>query len=191
MAQDVTPAPRTGLSRGLKAFIALDVVLVLAFIAVLASVLAGRGGPEPEAGSTATATATPQAETTPEPTAPAEPETPQNLTDFVLPSGNIVCTMSETAATCTILEFSYEPPPPPEGCPGPVGSTLTVNAEGAGFVCPQAEPVPAAETTPVLEYGEGSTLGDITCLSSQNGVFCRHDPSGAGFSLARAGTQLF
>lgn len=38
-----------------------------------------------------------------------------------------------------------------------------------------------------LAYGESVTEGDFTCTSEQDGMYCRHDPSGNGFSLARAG----
>ncbi len=51
-------------------------------------------------------------------------------------------------------------------------------------------PVPAAPGTPVLEYGETTTSGDFTCDSATSGVTCRHDPTGAGFTLARAGHQI-
>lgn len=191
-------ASRRRLGPGLTAFLVLDVVLVVVFLALLGLRTAGVGWPQTSGGTVAepgTPAPEPTAaepETTPEPSAPAEPTDRAALTGFVLPSGNIVCSMTEGSATCTILEFAYASPPTPEGCPGPIGGTLTVTAEeGAGFVCPAPEPAPVPEGTPVLEYGGGSTVGEMTCLSSTNGVFCRHDPSGAGFSLARAGARFF
>src|SRR5690606_28575339 len=121
-----------------------------------------------------------------------EPEETEALTDFVLPSGNIYCSMTETSATCTILSFTYEPPPLPEGCTGTAGAVLSVTAgEAPTFPCVEEAPSGPPADAPELDYGEGSTIGEMTCLSSRNGVFCRHDPSGRGFSVARAGHQFF
>lgn len=188
---DVSAAPRTGgLSRGLRAFLVVDVILVLTFLGIL--VAQGLGGTqEPEAAPPAVTT-DPEPETSPGGSAPASPDASESLSVFVLPSGNIWCSMDGTTATCTILEFSYDAPEVPEGCTGTVGHVLQVTAgEEAGFACVEGEvPGPPADA-PVLEYGEGSTVGEMTCLSSRNGAFCRHNPSGAGFSLARAGTQFF
>ena len=44
---------------------------------------------------------------------------------------------------------------------------------------------------PELAYGEASEIGEMTCQSSRNGAFCRHNPSGAGFSVARSGYTRF
>ena len=188
----VPAVPRRRRSTAFRVLLVLDALLVLGFLVLLGTTLAGGdegSTPDPAAEPTATATAEP--ETTPEDSAPADPAQTQNLAGFVLPSGNIHCAMTESTATCTILEYSFTPPAPPEGC-GTLGGTLTVDAAaGASFVCADTPaPAPAAGT-PVLEYGGGSTVGEMTCLSSQNGVFCRHNPTGAGFSLARAGTQIF
>lgn len=184
-----TGVARRGLGPGLTTFLVVDVILVVTFVILLVmSQSGGRGGAEAQD----PAETSPAAEETPEASAPAEPEESEALPAFVLPSGNIWCEMTDTAATCTILEFSFTPPEVPEGCAGTVGNVLTVTAgEDAGFACMEGPPVPPPAGTPVLDYGAGSTIGDMTCLSSQNGVFCRHNPTGTGFSLARAGTQFF
>jgi hypothetical protein len=182
---------RRALSPGLTTFLVVDVILVLTFLVLLVMSLANQGaGASPAAAVSPSASAEP--ETEPDQSAPAEPEQTAALTDFVLPSGNIYCSMTETTATCTILSFSYAAPPLPEGCTGTVGNVLNITAGAqATFPCVESPPTGPAEGTPVLDYGEGSTIGEMTCLSSTNGVFCRHDPSGKGFSLARAGTQFF
>ena len=184
-------APPRRRSRAFRALLAIDAVLVLAFLVLLATTLTGGDGAPQEPAAAPSTVATAEPETTPEASAPAEPDVPEELAAFVLPSGNIHCAMTASTATCTILEYGFTPPAPPEGCAA-LGGTLTVDAAaGASFVCADT-PVPApAAGTPVLDYGGGSTVGEMTCLSSQNGVFCRHNPTGAGFSLARAGTQLF
>lgn len=172
-------------------FLVVDVILVVTFLVLLVMTLANRGTGDGQAAGGPTTTS-PTAEESPEQSAPPDPEESQSLPAFVLPSGNIHCTMTQDTATCTILEFSYPAPEPPQGCTGTAGNVLTVSADGdAGFACVEAPVGPPAEGTPVLDYGEGSSVGEMTCLSSRNGVFCRHDPSGKGFSLARAGTQLF
>lgn len=183
---------RRGLGPGLTTFLVVDVILVLTFVVLMVISRGGTSPGDPVVGATPEVSGPAvEPETTPDASAPAETEAAQALPAFVLPSGNIWCTMSDAEATCTILSYSYPTPDPPEGCAGTAGNLLTVTAEGAGFACmagPAAEP-PAG--TPELTYGAGSTIGEMTCLSSRNGVFCRHNPSGAGFSLARAGTQFF
>ncbi|WP_225754025.1 DUF6636 domain-containing protein [Actinotalea sp. Marseille-Q4924] len=183
------PARRLG--PGLTAFLVVDVILVLAFLVVLGTTLAGRDSAEPEPVAQPTQAA-PEPETSPEESPQEEAEEVGEVRAFVLPSGNIHCTMDEASATCTILSFSYERPAPPEGCAGQVGNVLAVDAEGnAGFTCQEGEPSGPAEGTPVLEYGEQTTVGAMTCASSTNGVLCRHNESGAGFSVARAGYLFF
>ncbi len=182
---------RLGLGPGLTTFLVVDVILVVTFVVLLVMSQAG-GGERPAAEEPAPVETSAQPETTPEASAPEEPEESEALPAFVLPSGNIWCAMSDTSATCTILEFSFTPPDVPEGCAGTVGNVLTVTAgEDAGFTCLEGSAPAAPAGTPVLDYGGGSTIGEMTCLSSQNGVFCRHNPTGTGFSLARAGAQFF
>lgn len=178
---------------GFTTFLVVDAILVLTFVVLLVMHLvnSSAGGP-PAAGGPATetsATPTEEPETTPEPTAPTAPAESAALAEFVLPSGNIWCSMTETSATCTIGSFSYTPPEAPAGCTGVVGPVLTVTAEeGASMPCvPEAPPRPDA---PVLEYGQASTVGDMTCHSSRNGATCRHNPTGEGFSVARAGYTI-
>lgn len=174
---------------GMTTFLVVDAILVLTFLVLLVMHLVnGSGAPAgPAAGSTGTTPSSVAPETTPEPTAPSAPADNQGLSEFVLPSGNIWCSMTETSATCTIGQFSFAPPTPPPGCTGIVGPVFTVTAaDGAEQPCvPEVPPRP--EGAPVLEYGQASTIGEMTCYSSRNGATCRHDPTGEGFSVARAG----
>ncbi|EYR64534.1 hypothetical protein N866_09095 [Actinotalea ferrariae CF5-4] len=191
MSTTTAARPARRLGPGLTAFLVVDVLLVLAFLVVLGTTLAGRdAGAAPE--GPAAAPAAPEPETTPEESPGEDSQEVGEVRAFVLPSGNIHCAMDEGSATCTILAFSYERPAPPEGCAGQAGNVLTVDAAGtAGFACQEGEPAAAAEGTPVLEYGEQTTVGAMTCASSTNGVLCRHNESGAGFSVARAGYLFF
>ena len=82
------------------------------------------------------------------------------------------------------------PPTPTAACTGTVGSVFSVTAaEGATLPCVDAVP-PRPDGATVLEYGQASTIGEMTCLSSRNGATCRHNPTGAGFSVAKAGYTI-
>ncbi|WP_372593157.1 hypothetical protein [Actinotalea sp.] len=189
MAVQVPERERAPLSPGMTTFIVVDVILVLTFLALLA--LLGTGGsqvPTP----VASASTTDGPETTPDSSAPTAPTDAETLTSFVLPSGNIWCSMTETTAACTILQYTFTPPAVPEGCDGTVGNVLQVTAgEEAALACVVGEPQRAPAGTITLEYGQASTVGEMTCHSSTNGATCRHNPSGAGFSVARGGYTLF
>ncbi len=185
----VRPA-RRGLGPGMTAFVVVDVLLVLAALVALTLYLSdGRTGGDPAAGESpgagSTGTTAPGDGRSPTTDASSGPGT------FALPSGNIACEITGEAASCTIADSTAEAVPV-EGCAAPAGQLVRVTADGAETPCPRgALPGPAAAGTPVLEYGESTTVGDFTCTSSTSGVTCRHDPSGAGFSLARAGHRLF
>ena len=174
---------------GLTTFLVVDAILVVTFLVLLLMHLVGSGdGPStpPAAGATS-ASPSVAPETTPEATSPSAPAANQGLAEFVLPSGNIWCSTTETSATCAIGQYSFAAPTPPPGCTGVIGPVFTVTAaDGAAQPCvPEVPPRPA--DAPVLEYGQASTIGEMTCYSSRNGATCRHDPTGEGFSVARAG----
>jgi hypothetical protein len=178
---------------GLTTFLVIDAILVLTFVVLLVMHLANTPGATPAppaAATTPTPSATEQPETTPEVTVPVAPPENAALTEFTLPSGNIWCSMDETSATCVIGQFSFTPPTPPPDCTGTVGPVLTVTAdEGAFLPCVDQVP-PRPADAPVLDYGQASTIGEMTCHSSRNGATCRHDPTGEGFSVARAGYTI-
>lgn len=197
VVHSTAPAPERGggrraLSPGMTTFVVVDVILVLTFLALLTMSLMADGGDGDGPTGAGQTSAAPEPETDPQESAPAEPETAQAVAEFQLPSGNIFCSMTDTSATCTILTFSYTPPELPAGCTGTVGNVLTVTAaDGASMPCVTTPPSGAVAGTPVLEYGEASTVGEMTCQSSPNGVYCQHDPTGKGFSVAKAGYRLF
>lgn len=195
---DQSPAPAPGrrtlgtLSPRMTAFVVADALLLLAFLVVLALFLSGSiggsasSGDEPSAATTTGAGGT----TTSSPSPSGTPDG-EGATKFALPSGNIACEITADAATCTIAS-SKATPPVDATCAGVIGLELTVTAKGAKMPCVEgALPGVAAKGTPILEYGQSKTAGDFTCTSSSTGVTCRHDPSGKGFQLARAGSKLF
>lgn len=184
-----------GLGPGWATFVVVDAILILTFLVLLVMqlVTSSPGGGASASAPATTTSAPPQdePETTPEPTAPAAPDENQALAEFILPSGNIWCSMTETSATCTIGSFTYAAPEKPADCTGAVGQVFSVTAaEGATLPCVTAAP-PRPEGATVLEYGQASTIGEMTCHASKNGATCRHNPTGVGFSVARAGYTIF
>lgn len=181
-----------GLSTGWTTFLVVDAILVVTFLVLVVMQVVNNppGGGSPAA-SGATTSVSSEPETTPDATVPEAPSENQALTDFRLPSGNIWCSMTETSVTCTISQFTFAAPTTPPGCTGTVGQVFSLTAaEGPTLPCVTTAPARPADA-PVLEYGQASTIGEMTCHSSRNGATCRHDPTGVGFSVARSGYTLF
>jgi hypothetical protein len=176
--------PRRRMGAGLTTLLVVDVLLALAVGVALWIYFSG-GDDGDGAGGTPSVTASPGGNPSPDDGADAE------LTTFALPSGNIACDLTADRARCTIAEIEAEPEGA-EGCEGTIGQVVQVDPQGASAPCVSgALPGPAAPGTPVLEYGDSTTVGDYTCESATSGVTCTHEPSGAGFRLARAGFELF
>lgn len=166
-----------GLSPGMKAFLAVDAVLVVLLV-VLVVVLHGGGGGAPGADAPGGATPTTSATAGEDATAAADPVA------FVLPSGNIGCDMTAGGVECRIGGFTYAPPQV-AGCEGSTGNVVRLDAQGFAFVCVEGEPpAVAAPGATRLEYGRQATVGDWTCGSGTDGVTCT-GPGGVGFRLAR------
>ncbi|HQY33056.1 MAG TPA: hypothetical protein PLS68_03720 [Actinotalea sp.] len=188
---DHSTSPAVGPVGGLRSltpamttFVVVDAILVLTFLVLLVMAVVNAAPPATPGASEETVAP----ETTPDATAPDAPADAETLTAFRLPSGNIWCAMTETSATCTIVQFTFTPPELPEGCTGTVGNVLTVSAtDGPSMPCQTAAVAGAPDGTTVLEYGQASTVGEMTCHSSTNGATCRHNPTGRGFSVARGG----
>jgi hypothetical protein len=179
------PARRKRLSAGWIAFIVVDVVLIVMAAAFAVQVLSS---PPPTTGDLTAgpseAASTPSASASEEP--PAEDA---QLAAFASPSGNITCSMNENTVTCGIAELGQQPAPV-EGCEGTTGYVVTIDGEGKvalPCVAPADQPKAASGGSDVLDYGESRTEGDFTCTSADTGMSCQHDPSGRGFSIARAG----
>lgn len=198
---------RKPLSPAVAALIAVNVVLVLTFFVLLASSLTRGGGAEeaaPPPSPTEEATSLDAAP----PDEPGEgdevvegdvAESDEGDDDgadtdrqFASPSGNIVCSITAEAAECTIAQLSEAGVVEDETCDGVVGHVVRVDSEGAERPCLTGSlPDPATSGTPVLEYEDSVTEHGYTCNSSTAGILCRHDATGHGFSVARAGSSLF
>lgn len=180
---------RRRLGPGLTAFLVIDVLLVLALVVVAVVAFSDRT-PQDEDPPVATGEVE-EPESSPEPSVPEDPEDAESVEAFRLPSGNIFCEMTDTSATCSIIDFSFDPVAPPAGCEGTAGNVLTIVAGGElMFPCVEGE-VTLPDDLPVLGYGEASHVGEMTCQSSTNGATCLHSDTGRGFSVARAGYTDF
>jgi hypothetical protein len=183
--------PRRRLSRGMLTFVVVDAVLLLGFAVVAVLVLTGvlGGGDDGQTAEPASSSAPSDGSSpggNPRSTPSAPPSGALALQTFALPSGNIACVMSNDGATCTIASISFAPPTD-ASCTGTIGHVFVVNATGLSIPCVDG-PAPAAapEGTPVLQYGQVSSVGGYTCESAETGVTCRNDKTGQGFALARA-----
>ncbi|WP_402467490.1 hypothetical protein [Isoptericola aurantiacus] len=191
-----TPAVAAGqrrkkkLTPGWIAFIALDVVLVVVALVVGVNALSGSEEPAVTAGDPA-AVASPGTDGADDESGQADQEaaTGALVAEFASPSRNISCQIFENAATCGLAELNQQPAPV-EGCDGTTGYVVTLDGEGKvalPCVAKSDKPKKAPKKMAVLAYGDSTTEGDFTCTSEQDGMSCRHEPTGNGFSLARAG----
>ncbi|MFF1531373.1 DUF6636 domain-containing protein [Cellulomonas sp. NPDC058312] len=178
-----------GLSRGVKIFLAVDVVLVLALVVAAIVVLGGGdddrtadgagAGPAP----VASGSSTPGGGSTPGDDATAAGD----ARSFASPSGNIACTMSADGVTCTIANKQFDVPAA-EGCTGTTGHVIVLNeSDGVTTPCVEgAPPTVASADTPVLDYGRSQELGPYTCTSGTDGMSCVVAETGTGFRVATA-----
>ncbi|MBO0609192.1 hypothetical protein [Myceligenerans salitolerans] len=184
---------RRRLSPGWIAFIALDVVLVIAAIVFAVNLMSNDDGQAPVVGSSQEADASASAGQGGD----SEPEEPKYATGlevnapgakvFAAPSGNITCTLSKNAATCGIVELNS--PPAPDGCDGVQGHVVALDQSGQfslPCVAKKDKPVPASGLK-VLEYEKKEKAHGFTCVSRTTGMSCTHDATGSSFTVARAG----
>lgn len=172
------------LSRGVKAFIVVDALLVVGLIVAAIVILGGRD--EPGDGPTTATSAGPTATST-QTTASGDGATSAEPQSFASPTGNISCTMSGDGVTCSIAHITYAPPAV-EGCTGTTGHVIVLNtSDGMTTPCVDGPgPAVASADTPVLEYGRTQTVGPYTCTSASNGMSCVVDETGVGFRVATA-----
>lgn len=122
--------------------------------------------------------------------APLPPESPgtEGPPQFSSPSANIGCVIDETGVRCDISKRSWKPTPPPEPCELDYGQGISLDDNGAQFVC-------AGDTTLggafILEYEQRAQRGNFFCDSAQNGISCSDLRTGAGFFISRESYRIF
>lgn len=180
-------APEQGrkkLSPGWIAFIALDVLLVIAAIVFAVNLL---GSPD----TTLDPGGTPAAEgsASPQPEEGLETDGGAGVETFAAPSRNITCTISADAAACGIAELDRKPAPD-ASCGGASGYVAKVDPTGnvtQPCVTKQDQPKKAKRDVAILNYGAEKKAHGFTCVSDESGMKCVADATGSGFSIARAG----
>lgn len=179
------PEQKKKLSPGWIAFIALDVLLVVAAIVFAVSLLDGSPDDDPTPGAATTA----EQSAEPEPEKGLETDGGPGVETFAAPSLNITCTISADAATCGIAELNQKPAPDPS-CDGASGYVAKVDPSGnvtQPCIGTKDQPKAAGDQTAVLDYGTQKKAHGFTCASDESGMRCVSDSSGSGFTIARAG----
>lgn len=198
-----TDGGRKRLGGGWITFIVIDVILVIAVLVVAVIVFAGGNGKNDPSVATGPTSSQAPSESAEDPGADApsdspEPEESESTDDadeqakVASPSGNIVCTISEDGATCSISDLEKKPKKD-KSCDGTVGHVYTVTEDGVDAPCvPKGkEPGNAGDGVEKLEYGKTANAYGFTCTSDETGMGCKSDKSGQGFTLARAGAETF
>ena len=107
---------------------------------------------------------------------------------FQTPSGNIGCYVDSSGARCDIAEREWSPPPAPSSCELDYGQGLTVDGDGASFVCAGDTTLGAPAT---LAYGASAQRERFLCESAEAGVTCTDTETGAGFFISRQVYRIF
>lgn len=175
--------------------IVIDVVLIGVLIFLLATAPEGPDGNADDGPTTSTEPTEPVTDETTSGTstqAVTAPEGALEIAEFQSPSGNIWCTIGDTAAVCQINDIDYQPPQI-EGCADNdlAGKIVQVSVEGAEYPCPTANIAGAeAGERAVLDYEQTTAVGDFMCTSERDGVTCTNLSTGSAFTITRNGPSL-
>jgi len=112
----------------------------------------------------------------------------RQVREFMLPSGNIACTLGAGGARCEIADADFGTDPA-GACEGRWGGLLTVGADVGAPGCLEAWSGLGAGT--VLRYGESTRVEGFSCASGVEGVACRNDATGHGFWLRSSEFRVF
>ena len=135
---------------------------------------------------------------------------------FVLPSGNIACSVTAASAVCQVSEKDFTPSADHlastlvGACTVEEADAIMLSAERGAWTCLPEPLVGQAAvdaggwwaeqaggetadvdgtTVAVLPYGSSLTLGPVTCSSAEDGVRCDSDEIGKSFLLSDATYQ--
>ena len=201
------PATQPRRSKGMKIALISLVVLALALVALVVAIINGvfapassnsaETGTSQSEGTQAAQSATTEEGANQDPSeSPSPSPSPSDLeerypapagaaqmTNFVSPSGNILCELAADSVTCTIIEQNYAQNGFAD-C-GADRTTLRAGLDGVGLSCGTSAMTTAAQ----LSYGASAASGHSACVSNDSGVACWNTVSGQGFALARQGWQ--
>lgn len=135
---------------------------------------------------------------------------------FVLPSGNVACTVNEVTAVCEVDDRSFTPLADHlvddviGDCSADRASAIMINDGRGAWTCvddpikPQAwvaaggwwarendsETVKVGNNTlAVLSYGSSISVGPVSCTAAEDGVRCTNSSTGRSFFLSRSSYQ--
>jgi hypothetical protein len=122
----------------------------------------------------------------------AAPSRTVRLEQFQTPTKNIACAATGEDVRCDIEARSWTPPPRPRSCDADFdwGQRLQHPSDGTATGNCATDTV-LDKASPVLAYGEASTVGPITCVSRLDGLTCTHARTDRGFFLSRGSYKLF
>ena len=111
---------------------------------------------------------------------------------FQTPSGNIMCWVGDTMASCRAVEHAYTLPT--DHCAKPAstnGITLRIG-EPPRATCDSAPngTYTGLRTETTLDYGQSESRGVMTCASEQSGVTCTDISSGHFFRISKDSYEL-
>ncbi len=106
---------------------------------------------------------------------------------FSSPSGNITCGIQDGTVVCQIDKFTYTPPAHDCGASG-WGFNFKLEASGPAFLFCAGD---VESGGPVLGYGQQIVVGEVHCVSREDGITCRNTASGDGFRLSEAAYTFF
>lgn len=106
---------------------------------------------------------------------------------FQSPSGNITCGIQDGTVVCQINKYDYTPPKHDCG-PSGWGFNFQLKPTKSAFLFCAGD---VESGGPALAYGKQIVVGDVRCVSRQDGITCENTASGYGFRLARAAYVFF
>ena len=115
-------------------------------------------------------------------------------TTFSSPSGNIVCRISELAATCRIGEREWTAPVLGDPMCGSRPADILHISAGAmrSMILCRETSGPIENATPefALPFGESLTAGQLTCTSTPSGITCTDAGTGNYFEMSRESYEI-
>ena len=109
---------------------------------------------------------------------------------FQSPSGNIVCVIDDSSATCDVSDSTYQPPPPLDcGKQIPTGSRFMLTPGNVGTIACRGDSLRVL-AQPSLDYGRTVSAGAITCDNEPTGLKCTDTSSGHFFQLSKNAYNL-
>jgi hypothetical protein len=113
---------------------------------------------------------------------------------FQTPSGNVLCWVTDNAASCRVINHTYAVTPPPGDCTLPGwGNSFLLDQGKPPFLTCDSDPsgtYNGLRTHTTLGYGQKQSAGVMTCDSETSGVTCTDSSTGHFFRVSSDSYQL-